>query len=61
MQLTTHSDYALRLLIYLMTYDAKCIREVSDAYGISLNHLTKVAKSLTKGGWLVTPAAAAVG
>lgn len=56
MQLTTHSDYALRLLIYLMSYPSRKVstREVADAYGISLNHLTKVAKSLTKAGWLVT-------
>jgi Rrf2 family nitric oxide-sensitive transcriptional repressor len=55
MQLTTHSDYALRLLIYLMSYRTRKVstREVADAYGISLHHLTKVAKSLTKAGWLV--------
>ncbi len=55
MQLTTHTDYALRLLIYLMSHDTRKVstREVADAYGISLHHLTKVAKSLTKGGWLV--------
>jgi Rrf2 family nitric oxide-sensitive transcriptional repressor len=56
MQLTTHSDYALRLLIYLMSHPSPKVstREVADAYGISLHHLTKVAKSLTKAGWLVT-------
>lgn len=55
MQLTTHSDYALRLLIYLMSHPSRKVstREVADAYGISLHHLTKVAKSLTKAGWLV--------
>ena len=55
MQLTTHSDYALRLLIYLMSDQTRKVstREVADAYGISLHHLTKVAKSLTKAGWLV--------
>jgi Rrf2 family nitric oxide-sensitive transcriptional repressor len=55
MQLTTHTDYALRLLIYLMTHDTRKVstREVADAYAISLHHLTKVAKSLTKGGWLL--------
>ncbi len=55
MQLTTHTDYALRLLIYLMSHDTRKVstREVAAAYGISLHHLTKVAKSLTKGGWLV--------
>jgi Rrf2 family nitric oxide-sensitive transcriptional repressor len=56
MQLTTYSDYALRLVIYLMVHQDRHVstREVADAYGISLNHLTKVAKSLTKGGWLIT-------
>ena len=55
MQLTTHSDYALRLLIYLTSHNTRTVstREVADAYGISLNHLTKVAKSLTKAGWLL--------
>ncbi len=55
MQLTSHTDYALRLLIYLMSQDARKVstREVAHAYGISLHHLTKVAKSLTKGGWLI--------
>lgn len=55
MQLTTHSDYALRLLIYLTSHQTRKVstREVADAYGISLNHLTKVAKSLTKAGWLL--------
>ena len=56
MQLTAHTDFALRLLIYLTTHRSRKVstREVADAYGISLNHLTKVAKSLTKGGWLIT-------
>jgi len=55
MQLTTHTDYALRLLLYLMSHRARKVstREVADAYGISLHHLTKVAKSLTKKGWLI--------
>lgn len=55
MQLTTHTDYALRLLLYLMSHRTRKVstREVADAYGISLHHLTKVAKSLTKGGWLI--------
>lgn len=55
MQLTLHSDYALRLLLYLMSHPDRTVstREVAAAYGISLNHLTKVAKSLTKAGWLI--------
>ena len=56
MQLTSHTDYALRLLIYLMCNRTRKVstREVADAYGISLNHLTKVAKSLVKAGWIHT-------
>jgi Rrf2 family nitric oxide-sensitive transcriptional repressor len=56
MQLTSYTDFALRLLIYLANNPARPVstREVADAYGISLNHLTKVAKSLTKGGWLIS-------
>ncbi|MEP6671849.1 MAG: Rrf2 family transcriptional regulator [Chthoniobacter sp.] len=55
MQLTTHTDYALRLLLYLMTHPQRKVstKEVAEAYGVSLHHLTKVAKSLTKGGWLI--------
>jgi Rrf2 family nitric oxide-sensitive transcriptional repressor len=55
MRLTTHTDYALRLLIYLMIHRERKVstKEIAVAYGISLNHLTKVAKSLTKGGWLI--------
>jgi Rrf2 family nitric oxide-sensitive transcriptional repressor len=56
MQLTTYSDYALRLVIYLMVHHERQVstREVAEAYGISLNHLTKVAKSLTRAGWLLS-------
>lgn len=55
MRLTTHTDYALRLLIYLMAHPERKVstKEVAEAYRISLHHLTKVAKSLTKGGWLL--------
>lgn len=56
MRLTAHTDYALRLLIFLMTHHPRRVstKEAAQAYGISLNHLTKVAKALTKGGWIVT-------
>lgn len=54
MQLTSHTDYALRILIFMMSQPARRVttREMADFYGISLNHLTKVAKALTKSGWL---------
>jgi Rrf2 family transcriptional regulator, nitric oxide-sensitive transcriptional repressor len=56
MQLTTHTDYALRLLLFVMSQAPRKVttREVADAFGISLHHLTKVAKSLTRAGWLVS-------
>jgi len=43
------------MLLYLMSHPGRKVttKEVAEAYGISLNHLTKVAKSLTKAGWLV--------
>lgn len=63
MQLTSHTDYALRILIYLMSHPDQKVttREMAEFYGISLNHLTKVAKGLTKAGWLVTTRGAAGG
>jgi Rrf2 family nitric oxide-sensitive transcriptional repressor len=53
-QLTYHTDYALRILIYLISRPGHkaTTREMAEFYGISLNHLTKVAKGLTRAGWL---------
>lgn len=55
MQLTYHTDYALRVLIYLVSRPGQKVttREMAEFYGVSLNHLTKVAKALTRSGWLV--------
>ena len=55
MQLTTHTDFALRLLLFLLSQAPRKVstREVAAAYGVSLHHLTKVAKSLTRAGWIV--------
>lgn len=54
MQLTYHTDFALRVLIYLADRPGEKVttREMAEFYGVSLHHLTKVAKSLTKAGWL---------
>ena len=44
MQLTTHTDYALRLLIYLAVHQYDGSPTVQDAarrYGISTHHLAK--------------------
>jgi Rrf2 family nitric oxide-sensitive transcriptional repressor len=54
MRLTAFSDYALRVLIYLsLKTDRKStIREISDRYGISKNHLMKVVSLLTRAGFV---------
>ena len=58
MQLTLHSEYALRVLLYLGTKPGRlcCTREISDAYGISKNHLVRVVQTLGAHGYLkLTP------
>jgi Rrf2 family nitric oxide-sensitive transcriptional repressor len=54
MKLTRFTDYALRVLIYLgiRQEDRVTIREISDAYHISRNHLMKVVSNLTRMGYL---------
>src|SRR6185312_76401 len=56
MRLTSYSDYSLRLLMYaaLKGDGPVTIQEVSDAYGISRNHLMKVALDLGRNGFLET-------
>ncbi|HVW74482.1 MAG TPA: Rrf2 family transcriptional regulator [Rhizomicrobium sp.] len=56
MRLTYHADYALRLLVYAALREGELvqIQEVADAYGISKNHLMKVAFQLGKLGFLDT-------
>jgi len=51
MQLTTHSDYALRLLIYLAVHpqdNPATVKDAAERYGISTNHLAKVAQRLVQ-------------
>ena len=56
MQLTRHTDYALRVLIHLAVTDSgrATIPEIADAYGLSRNHLMKVVHHLGQGGFLDT-------
>lgn len=51
MQLTRHSDYALRLLIHLAEDGGRLsIAEVAEAQGISRSHLMKIANELAHHG-----------
>jgi len=56
MQLTLHTDYALRVLIYLAQKDDELatISEVTDFYGISRNHLVKVVHHLAQEDFIHT-------
>lgn len=56
MRLTRHTDYALRVLIYLSAHPAgfASVAAVSAAYGISQNHLTKVVQGLAAAGFVET-------
>ena len=56
MRLTFSTDYALRLLMLvgLETEHLVTIQEVSDRFGISKNHLMKVAYQLGQAGYIET-------
>ena len=50
MQLTLHTDYSFRVLIYLYVNRPRpaTVGEISDYYGISRNHLLKVVNNLAR-------------
>jgi len=51
MRLNLMTDYALRVLMYLAAEErAASVEEIARAYGISRNHLTKVAQQLASLG-----------
>jgi Rrf2 family nitric oxide-sensitive transcriptional repressor len=55
-RLTVYTDYALRLLMYLALKDDRLatINDVAESYGISRNHLMKVAHQLGVAGYVET-------
>lgn len=54
MRLTQHTDYSLRVLLYLglRGEQLSTIQAISEAYGISRNHLMKVVQKLVKRGYV---------
>ncbi len=55
MRLTYFSDFALRTLIFLVNREEPVsLRQIAAAYGISHNHLVKVANHLQKAGFVTT-------
>ncbi len=54
MQLTLFSDYALRTLIYLGAHPGQVVpsSHISDAFGVSSDHMAKVTKWLTQQGYV---------
>jgi len=56
MQITSYTDYALRVLIYLASSPNKqaTITEISDFFNISRNHLVKIVHQLGSKGFVIT-------
>tara|TARA_R110002167_G_scaffold271660_1_gene478204 strand:+ start:52 stop:477 length:426 start_codon:yes stop_codon:yes gene_type:complete len=56
MQLSRHSDYTLRVLLYLAARPGErgTLAQISAFFGISLEHLRKVVHELAKLGYLNT-------
>ncbi len=56
MNLTYYTNYSLRVLVYLGLHSSSLasITQISDAFGISRNHLVKVVHNLAKLGFIKT-------
>ncbi|MGF6777566.1 RrF2 family transcriptional regulator [Paraburkholderia sp. GAS334] len=56
MRLTDYTDYSVRVMLYLAVRrdGLSTIQDISDAYGISKNHLMKVVQRLGELGWIET-------
>lgn len=56
MQLTKHTDYSLRVLMYLALDPGGLgtITDIAERYGISKNHLVKIVHKLARLGYIET-------
>ena len=56
MRLTLHTDYSLRVLMYLATFPDRLATadQIATAYGISHHHITKVVQRLSRFGFVET-------
>lgn len=56
MQLTKHTDYAFRVLIYLanMQEEKTTISHITERFAISKTHLMKVVNILSNAGWVTS-------
>jgi len=56
MKLTLHTDYSLRVLMYLAAFPDRLAtaEQIATAYGISQHHLTKVVQTLSRLGFVET-------
>jgi Rrf2 family transcriptional regulator, nitric oxide-sensitive transcriptional repressor len=54
MQLTRHTDYALRTLLFLAASEHRVvtIEEISDRFNMNRNHLKKVVNHLSRSGFV---------
>lgn len=54
MQLTKHTDYAFRVLIYLagMQEERTTIQAITETFDVSKTHLMKVVNELANKGWI---------
>ncbi len=54
MRLTSHSDYAFRTLLHLGSRadQVVSVATIADAFGLSANHLAKVAQELAHAGFV---------
>ncbi len=53
MRLTTHTDFALRTLMFLATTAERAtVAQVAQLYGVSSNHMAKVVNQLSRLGYV---------